>query len=52
MALVKGNSVIPGINREVEKKKDETANGPASAPSGNPDDSNLFTSVVGVDGGI
>jgi DNA excision repair protein ERCC-3 len=51
-APVKGNLVIPGTSREAEKKKDETANGRASAPGGNPDDSDLFTSVVGVDGGI
>jgi DNA excision repair protein ERCC-3 len=53
-APVKGNLVIPGTSREAEKKKDETANGRASAPGGtsNPDDNDLFTSVVGVDGGI
>ena len=51
-APVKGSLVIPGTSREAEKKKDETANGRTSAPGGSTDDSDLFTSVVGVDGGM
>ena len=51
-APVKGSLVIPGTSREAEKKKDETANGRTSAPGGSADDSDLFTSVVGVDGGM
>lgn len=49
-APVKGNLIIPGT-KETEKKKDETANGKAPASTGGPADSDLFTSVVGVEGG-
>lgn len=53
-APVKGNLVIPGT-KEAEKKKDEAANGRQSASVVmviNSADVDLFTSVVGVDGGI
>ena len=52
-APVKGNLVIPGT-KEAEKKKEETPsakNGAASTPSAAVTDANLFTSVVGVEGG-
>jgi DNA excision repair protein ERCC-3 len=52
-APVKGNLVIAGT-RESEKKKDEAPNGKLSASSAkavNSADADLFTSVVGVDGG-
>lgn len=47
-APVKGNLVIPGT-KEAEKKKDEASKGPVPA-AGNAD-ADLFTSVVGVEGG-
>lgn len=52
-APVKGNLIIPGT-KEAEKRKDEALNGrptPTSGAAGNPTDADLFTSVVGVDGG-
>ena len=51
-APVKGNLVIPGT-KDTEKKKDD---GVAARPSGIPgaaaSDTDLFTSIVGVDGGM
>lgn len=60
-APVKGNLIIPGT-KEVEKKKDEAAGstnsraGPSTAPAPGATaaanaDADLFTSVVGVEGG-
>lgn len=48
-APVKGNLVIPGT-KEADKKKDDSGKGPA-APGSNTD-AELFTSVVGVEGGM
>lgn len=49
-APVKGNLVIPGT-KEAEKKKDEVA-GKGPAANGSNTDAELFTSVVGVEGGM
>ncbi len=50
-APVKGNLVIPGT-KEAEKKKDDSKVGPSNAvTAANQSDADLFTSVVGVDGG-
>jgi DNA excision repair protein ERCC-3 len=45
-APVKGNLVIPGTAKEADKKKDDGK--PAAAATS---DADLFTSVVGVEGG-
>lgn len=49
-APVKGNLVIPGT-KEAEKKKDEAA-GKGPNVNGSNTDAELFTSVVGVEGGM
>jgi len=49
---VKGNLVIPGT-KEAEKAKEDATNGKTAGPStGNrASDADMFTSVVGVEGG-
>jgi len=50
-APVKGNLIIPGT-KEGEKKTDELLGGkPAVISASGPSDADLFTSVVGVEGG-
>jgi len=50
-APIKGNLVIPGT-REAEKKRDEATTGRPGVPAAaNATDSDLFTSIVGVEGG-
>ena len=50
-APIKGNLVIPGT-REAEKKRDETtANRPGIPLAASAADGDLFTSIVGVEGG-
>jgi DNA excision repair protein ERCC-3 len=54
-APVKGNLVIPGT-KEAEKRKEDAANGKAGGAGGSitngNTDADLFTSVVGVEGGV
>lgn len=51
-APVKGNLVIPGT-KDVEKKKDDSVAGrPPGAPGTSSSDTDLFTSIVGVDTGM
>lgn len=51
-APVKGNLVIPGT-KDTEKKKDEgVANRPSGISGSAPSDTDLFTSIVGVDSGM
>ena len=51
-APVKGNLVIPGT-KDVEKKQEDTSKSTPGASAGvNGSDGDLFTSVVGVEGGM
>lgn len=50
-APVKGNLVIPGT-KETEKKKDDASKTSSASVGNGNTDAELFTSVVGVDGGM